>query len=151
MQNYFASNSLIQKLFVIPSILFVFGCATISSFDQQAYMQSTSIKVDALNMMDSATGRYQLQQAQVMQVMTAVNKAYAYEKNRPKNTITVKMWSLLKDTTGHLLGGFIKRWQREGSLDTTFIRDAKVLVEQSFDQIAQLESGKIKSSQINNQ
>lgn len=124
--------------------LWLTACATISKFDQYAYMQTTSLKVDALALMGRAGESYGLHQQDVAQVKTALDKMYEYEKNRPKNEITEKMWSVLTDTTGHLYGGFIKRWQKEDKLDTAFIRISKDLVGRSFDQISGLESGKIK-------
>jgi hypothetical protein len=123
------------------------GCATISRYDQYAYSQAISIKVDALNLMDSATGSYQQHKPAVSDIMTTMQKIYEYEKNRPKNTISEKMWSMMRDTSGHLYGGFIKRWQKENSLDQVFIQESKRLIGQSFDQISQLESGKIKPAQ----
>ncbi len=120
------------------------ACATISKFDQYAYTQATSLKVDALAVMGRANESYSLHQAEVAQVKTSLDKMYEYEKNRPKNIITQKMWTVLTDSTGHLYGGFIKRWQKEDKLDTAFIRISKDLVGQSFDQISGMESGKIK-------
>lgn len=127
------------------------ACSTISRFDQYAYNQATSIKVDALSVMDSATEDYRQHQSSVAGITTAINKIYEYEKNRPKNTVSEKMWALLRDSAGPLYGGFIKRWQREGKLDAVFIQESKRLIGDSFDQIAQLESGKIKAVQGPNQ
>ena len=39
-------------------ILTITQCASISSFDQHAYVQTTSVKVDAMNVMDLATEDY---------------------------------------------------------------------------------------------
>ena len=127
--------------------LLLTACSTISKFDQYAYTQSTSLKVDALSTLRHATESYPLHQQEVMKVKTSLDKMFEYEKNRPKNTVTVKMWSVLIDSTGNLYGGFIKRWQTEGTLDTAFIRISGDVISQSFDQISQLESGKIRSSQ----
>jgi hypothetical protein len=122
------------------------SCATISRFDQYAYAQTTSLKVDALSLMGSATDSFPVHAAEAAQVQTTLNKLVEYEKNRPKNAITEKMWSLMSDSTGHLYAGFMSRWEKEGRLDTAFIRISKDLVGQSFDQISQLESGKIRSA-----
>jgi hypothetical protein len=147
MKNYNQYNPIYRSGWIILCCL-IASCTTISLFDQQAYSMTTSLKVDALNLMDSAISSCQLHQAQVQQLTTALAKTFEYEKHRPQNGITVTMWAMLTDTSGHLLGGFIKRWQRQDTLDEAFIRDAKSLVAASFDQIAQLESGKIKRSQI---
>lgn len=144
--------SIRKKAFTTVVVLGILltACATISRFDQYAYTQATSIKVDALNLMSRATDDYALHTADVAAVQTTINKMFEYEKNRPKNEISEKMWAILKDSTGQLFGGFIKRWQREGKLDAAFVKESQHLISDSFDQILQLESGKIKPTKIGN-
>jgi hypothetical protein len=124
------------------------GCATISSFDQYAYIQSTSLKVDALNMMDLAQNNFSTNEKAVLEFQTKMQKAYEYEKNRPKNEITVRQWDLLMDTTGHLLGGFIERWKKEQKLNSAYITEKKKQVSTAFDLISGLESKKINPTNI---
>jgi len=134
------------SLFIVFSIFY--GCATISNFDQYAYTQATSIKVDAINTMDFATDNYNNHAQEVAKVQTEMQKIYEYEKNRPKNSITTKMWEKMIDTSGHLYGGFLGYWKSKGKLSPAFIDNEKDLIASSFDQIAQLESKKIKQSSI---
>jgi len=54
------------------------------------------------------------------------------------------MWDLLLNTDGHLLGGFLKRWEDKSVLGVTFVNEEKKIISDAFDQIAGLESGKIK-------
>jgi len=125
------------------------GCSlftpTISSYDQYAYTQTTSLKVDVLNMMDSAADDYQSHIRSITIIKTNIQKLYEYEKNLPKNDITLKQWQILTDTTGHLFGGFMIRWRNEKKLHKGFINDEKQTISDAFDQIAELESKKIKS------
>jgi hypothetical protein len=123
----------------------VFGCATVSSFDQYAYTQTTSLKVDALNTMELATTDFASNEKAVQELQTNLQKVYEYEKNRPKNEITLKMWDVILNPDGHLLGGFIKRWKNEKKLNAVFIQEEKKMVGEAFDQIAGLESHKIKT------
>lgn len=127
------------------------ACSTISRFDQYAYTQTTSLKVDAMNMMGHANEPYTSHTKEVADLQTAIDKVFEYEKNRPRNAISEKMWMVLKDSTGHLYGGFMKRWEKKGNLDMAFIKEEQGLVGAAFDQISQLESGKIKSSEVANQ
>jgi len=145
--KYFMSTKFIVTLAILALVLY--SCSTIAKFDQYAYSQTTSLKVDAINIMGHASDKYNLHAAEVTNLQTSLNKMYEYERNRPKNEISQKMWTILIDSTGNLYGGFIKRWQKEGTLDTAFIRASQTMIGQSFDQISQLESGKIKPSQIN--
>lgn len=137
-----------RSLALIVILLSFTNCVSISSFDQYAYAQTTSAKVDGLNIMDQAAEDFNTHQASVQAYQTQLQKIYEYEKNRPKNEITIKLWDLLLDPNGHLLGGFIVRWEKEKKLSATFIAEEKKLVDKAFDQIAGLESKKIKSSDI---
>ena len=61
------SRSLASILLI--SALFAFhGCATISPFDQYAYSQTTSVKVEALNVMDQAMNDYASHENEVKDV-----------------------------------------------------------------------------------
>lgn len=122
----------------------------ISPYDQYAYIQATSLKVDALNLMDSATDSVQLHEKDINTIVTNLQKIYEYEKNRPKDTATTSQWKLMIDTSGHLFGGFITRWKKEKVLRKAYVEDKKIQIGFCFDQISELESKKIKPSQISN-
>jgi hypothetical protein len=126
-----------------------YSCASISVFDQHAYTQTTSIKVDALNVMTLATEDYASYTQKVQDLEVSLQKVYEYEKNRPKNEFSIKLWNLLLNKEGHLLGGFIERWKKEGKLNAAFILNSKEQVSEAFDIIAGLESHKIKESDVN--
>lgn len=140
------SSTLFRSLTLLILLVSFLGCASISPFDQYAYTQTTSLKVDVLNTMDLAVNEYKTQEATVQELQTKLQKVYEYEKNRPKNEITFIMWGVLINTDGHLVGGFLKRWKNEGKLSKTFIDNDKKIVSDAFDQIAGLESHKIKTA-----
>jgi len=142
-----------ERFFVFLFSIVLFGCKPlISLYDQYAYTQTTSIKVDVLNVMDLASEDFQLHQKEVDNIQTSIRKIYEYDKNRPRNAIITKMWQKIIDTSGHLFGGFIKRWKNEKKLSKIFIDDAKnSIVGPAFDQVAELESKKSKPSQITTQ
>jgi hypothetical protein len=140
-------NSIIAVAMIVLMLPNV-SCVSISSFDQYAYAQTTSIKVDGMNLMDLAKEDFSKNESSVVEFQTKLKKVYEYEKNRPKNEISIKLWDKLLDPEGHLLGGFINRWEKEKKLNEAFITEEKKLVDKAFDQIAGLESKKIKSSDI---
>ena len=82
----------------------------------------------------------------MQELQTNLQKIYEYEKNRPKNEINIQLWNKILDANGHLLGEFLKRWQNEKKLNAVFVQEEKKIVGEAFDQIAGLESHKIKSS-----
>ena len=136
-----------KKLLVSISIIIcLVSCApTLSLYDQYAYTQTTSVKVDVLDVMSLATEGYSSHQKDVSALTTEIQKLYEYDKGRAKNELTIKQWNLLTDSTGHLLGGFLKLWKSKGTLSPTFINDSKANVVLTFDEIIKLELGKNKS------
>lgn len=141
-----------EKIYYNIAMMFVIltfcSCASISKFDQYAYAQTTSIKVDALTVMSLATDDYFSCSNKVQDLEVNLQKVYEYEKNRPKNEITIKLWDKLLAKNGHLLGGFIERWKKDKTLNGAFISESKEQVSEAFDQISGLESKKIKVSDI---
>jgi hypothetical protein len=121
------------------------SCSTISLFDQHAYETSTSIKVDVLNLMDKATDEYSAKQEEIREIEIKIDKAYEYEKGRPKNSISVKMWEKIKDPYGGLFGEFLKYWQNQGKLSSVYITEKKKIISDAFDDVIELESKKIKA------
>jgi hypothetical protein len=150
----FSKNNMVKdisknSLRVVFAIITLCGCnlftPAISSFDHYSYVHTTSIKVDALNLIDMATDSFQLHEKEIKNIQSDIQKIKEYEKHRPKNDITIKLWEVLTDTNGNLLGKFVIRWQRERILKLVYVQEKRKQISLAFDQIAELESGKIKS------
>ncbi|WPU92009.1 hypothetical protein SNE25_22070 [Mucilaginibacter sabulilitoris] len=134
-------------LILLPCLLL--GCNSLTAtFDQTAYTQVTSLKVDALDVMDKATENYTTHEAEVKTLQLKIDKAIEYDTHRPNNQVTNKLWTILNNPQGNLLGGFLARWKKDGTCGATFIQEEKQLVGKAFDQIAELESKKIKPSDV---
>jgi hypothetical protein len=129
------------------TVLFVCAfaaCSTISTYDQTAYLQAVNTKVDALALMTKAVESYTNHQNEVTEFVLELDKTYEYERGRPLNVDTIKQWDILRDPNGDLLGGFLKEWKEEGKLLPVYVERKKTQIGTAFDQIIQLESGKIK-------
>ena len=125
------------------------SCANLQSlYSEQAYRQAVSLKVESLEMLDNATEAYTTHEKEVRLLQTKLQKAYQYALGRPNNEISARQWEILIDPDRNLLGGFIERWKQQGSISVTFINENKGLISDSFDTIIQLESGKIKPSDL---
>lgn len=120
------------------------GCATISTFDQTAYDKTTGAKAEALMLMGKATDSYSSHTAEIQSVNLSIDKAYEYDRGRPLNQETVKMWEILRDPDRHLYGGFIRRWREKGALRPAYRDEKKKDIAEAFDQISGLEIGKRK-------
>jgi hypothetical protein len=131
----------------LTTACFWLGCApTIAVYDQYSYTQATSVKVDALNVVAMAAEDYVTHLKDVTALKVEMQKIYEYDKNLPKNVITTKQWEIIIDSSGHSMGGFLSRWQKEGKLGNAFVTDKAKQIGLDFDQIILLEAAKIKSS-----
>ena len=135
---------------LLPSLCLIAlaSCSTISTYDQAAYEHATSAKVDTLALMDKATESYSAHEKEITAIRTELEKAYEYDLGRPLNKITFAQWVILLDHERNLIGGFLKMWQSQGSLGTTFVTEKKKQIALAFDKIIGLESGKIKPSEV---
>ncbi len=98
--------------------------------------------------MDKATSGYDEHQKEIEALVNELDKAYEYDRGRQLNKITVAQWDILRDPNRNLVGGFLKIWKAKGSLSATFIAEKKKQIGDAFDQIIQLESGKLKSTKV---
>lgn len=114
----------------------------ISEFNARAYEQATSLKVEALALMDAATRPYSEHAEAVQQLKTDLQKAYEFAKGRPNNEISARQWRILIDAERDLLGGFLADWQEQSSFSSAFVDEKKTQVARAFDTIIELESGK---------
>jgi len=137
-----SSLALLTRSFSLLATLLLAGCATISSFDQAAYDKTTSAKAEALALMDKATRSYSSQLGNIEQVSLTIDKAYEYDRGRTLNIETIKQWEILRDPSGNLYGGFLRRWREKGSLKPDAIAIKKPDIAQAFDEITGLEIGK---------
>lgn len=136
---------------VLTSLLILAGtmCApTISRFNQHAYVQATSLKVDALMLMEKGTEDFEKHREEVTQLRSDLQKMVEFERNRLHNEVSLQMWELLTNPEENLLGGFLKRWEEKGPVSAYYIQEKKKQVGFAFDQIAQLESKKIKPENV---
>lgn len=117
-------------------------------FSEQAYQQAVSLKVESLALMDNATDDYSMHQSEIDRLNQELQKAYQYALGRPNNDTTISQWEILLDPQRNLLGGFLARWENEGSMSELFIGENKQIISDAFDTIIELESGKRKPSDV---
>ena len=143
-----AMNAGICKPYAIAlSCLFLAaGCSTIATYDQVAYEHATNAKVDTLALMDKATSPYGDHIKDIEAVQLELAKAAEYDNGRPLNHYTIELWNTLRGQNG-ILNRFLVSWKKSGTLNSAFIDDKKAHVAREFDDIIQLESGKIKTPQ----
>ena len=134
-----------KYLFSFFLIIVLQQCAPhIAPYNQRAYENATSLKVETVMLVNKGTESYLLYEDQVEQVELKLNQAYEYVKGIPKNDLSAKQWQILIDPEGNLAGGYFKRWAEKDSLSAVFVKEAAKLISSGFDKIIELEAAKIK-------
>jgi hypothetical protein len=136
---------------IISALVFsltIWSCSSISVFSPEAYKQAVDLKVESLELMSFATSPYEDNEESVTYLKTELRKAYEFALGRPNNELSTEQWKILINEEGNLLGGFLKRWEAEGTLSEMFVTEMQILVSDAFDTIIGLESGKIDPSEL---
>lgn len=117
---------------------------TIALFDQRSYENATSLKAEALGVMDRAGEPFAEYEDEVRRLMTRVEAAYEYAKGVPKNGPSAEQWEILRARDGALLWGFFNLWERNGTLLQGDVEANRKNVADAFDSIIRLEAEKIR-------
>ena len=133
-----------------PFFILVFITAFLSScsilktapYDQYSFQKTIELKIDANQLIEKAEGSYQENINEIEELHNEIAKIVEYEKYKPNNEITYKMWLLLADQDKNLLAGFLKRWKEKGKLSPFFITEAKGQITEAFNLLLEYESKK---------
>jgi hypothetical protein len=134
-----------QVVMWLAALAFLSACSPIAAFSQPAYEQATSMKVEALAIMERATEPYVDHGQSVEALKINAEKAHEYARGRPENEETAQLREIIEDPSRNPLGGSLGRWEREGTLGVIFIQEAKCIVSDGFDAVIELGSGKRKT------
>lgn len=144
----FSSMQLFPRSIIAVLLIFIASlqaCTpSISLFSETAYQQAVELKILSLQMMDHANEPFEDHRDDIRALRLKLLKAYEFAKGRPDNEFTTEQWELMIDPEQHMIGGFLTRWELEGTLSETFIAEAKGTIAEGFDTIIGLESGKIR-------
>jgi hypothetical protein len=132
------------SLFLFLCLVLMNCSPTIAFYDQYAFTQATSLKVDLQNLVqESGTVSFPEAKADIDKVNVALQKAYEYSKGRSKNTLSTDQYLILL-SDNHLYKTFLKTWSSQGKLSLVGASEISDKIGQLMDQIIQLESGKRK-------
>jgi hypothetical protein len=128
------------------------ACSTFKTaiYDHYSYQKTVEIKIDAINLMGKATSPYNENLKEIGELGLEIEKIIEYEKNKPDNEITYKMWQLLADPEKKLLFGFFKEWKERDesqTLNPVFIMEAKKQLTEAFDLLIAYETKKDKTTE----
>lgn len=124
--------------------VFFFSCSVLKTapYDQYSFQKAVEIKIDASHLIEKAENPYQENISDIQKLKNEITKIVEYEKYKPNNEITYKMWLLLADENKNLLAGFLNRWEEKNTLSSFFITEAKGQITEAFDLLIQYEGKK---------
>lgn len=143
------SKLIARFLYSFLFLVLLSGCnRLIAPYDQYAYAQTTALKVDVLNLIDKSTEPYTQHEKEAEEVVSKLMKIIEYEKHRPNDGITVRMWNKMIDDTKQkgIIGSYLQSWKTSGQKSKVLINEYKPQVGEGFDKISELEAKKIKAS-----
>jgi len=114
----------------------------IGAYSPRAYEFATSLKARTLALTAHAGDPYARHEAAAEQLAVDLQRAYEYARGVPRNGVSTRQWKLLVDPDGALLGRFLARWRREGTLDPAFVTESRRIFADAFDEIICLEANK---------
>jgi hypothetical protein len=134
-----------KKIYWVFLLVLSIGCKpTIALYDQYAYTQATSLKVDMQNLaLESQNVNYNEATADINKVNTDLQKAYEYNKGRDLNSLSTKQYEILL-SENDFYKQFLNNWKSSGKESATFAQNVSDKIGQLMDQIIKLENGKNK-------
>ena len=123
---------------------FLSSCSILKTapYDQYSFQKTIEIKIDANQLIEKAENSYQDNIKEIEELQNEITKIVEYEKYKPNNEITYKMWLLLSDKNKNLLAGFLKRWKEKDKLSPFFITEAKGQITEALNLLLEYESKK---------
>lgn len=127
---------------LLASVLMLAGCAISPPFDAGALNQAKSLRASSLALMGKATEPFANHASEVTQLRSQLDQAVVASSARSRNKSVTKQWEILAAPQGHLLGGFLSRWQSSTTLGAGFITESQNLVGEGFDKIIAVEEAR---------
>lgn len=123
---------------------FLSSCSILKTapYDQYSFQKTIEIKIDANQLIEKAENSYQDNIKEIEELQNEIAKIVEYEKYKPNNEITYKMWLLLSDKNKNLLAGFLKRWKEKDKLSPFFITEAKGQITEALNLLLEYENKK---------
>ena len=139
-------SSVLGAMVLIPLLILSLGCAsTIANYDQVAYENATSLKVETLALMDRAGDPYDHHATDIADLSMRLQKAKEYAQGFQHNEDVITQWTTLVGDSG-ILGRFFNEWHSQPISPPAYLQDKKERVASAFDKIIALEGRKNKAT-----
>lgn len=126
---------------LLLTLLVATGCA-LTPYSQQSVNIAGSLRDQSTALIAKAIEPFENHRDSVMALRTRLLNQLSAERNRKDNSESVAQWGLLADAQGSLLGGFLTRWEQQGTLGQLFINAKRTQVVTAFRIIIETEEAK---------
>jgi hypothetical protein len=133
---------------VMFAFLFYFGCNYIAPYNQHAYEQTTSLKVEALSLVAKANEPYSNHEKEIQQLKLKMLKAHEYARGIPRNLEVTEQWAILINPAGKSMFGFLDFWEKNNRMSALFTEEYKKEIKKHFNAIIELEAAKMPSEDL---
>jgi hypothetical protein len=128
---------------LLLAVLLLSGCGRlIADYSLDAYKNATTLKAEALAMVDKSNESYGKHAKDVDALNVKIDAAYEFAAGIPDNQLSARQWAIIKDPDLHLYGGYVKFWKTHGPVSAFFRAGAKKNIGEAFDEIICLEVNK---------
>lgn len=132
-----------KNLFIlIVCLLVLTSCAP--TYSPYLYDQTSELKTQSLLLMDKATEPFSKYETKINLLKSDLESVSRQEQLRKSNQAKIKQWNLLLNPQGHLLYGFLHKWQQDTILSETFVNLERKLVGESFELLRETEKMRLK-------
>jgi hypothetical protein len=137
-----------MKITTLPQMVFCLLCCLMAActpvYSPYVYDQTAELKTQSMSLLDKANEPYDKQLKKIQQLQDELESIRMQETMRKRNSLKVKQWNAMLDTTGYLLNGTLTKWQRDTVLTETFLSLQRKLVGEAFELMQETEKQRLK-------
>ena len=136
----------VKKSGVVLALLLASGaCRIAAPYDAISYKNATDLKAQSRLLIKKSNMSAGNHQTKIDDLRLKLHQALEYErgKGRP-NAETVRLWEILVDPDGNMMGGFLKLWEEKRTVSPAFAREFETVSAEAFDKIIELEHEKVR-------
>lgn len=111
-------------------------------YDAAAHQRAIDLKAAALGLMANSGDSFSRHRENVAAIGAKIEEAYTLSAAAPENQAVASAWAAMKDPSGNLFGGYMRRWQASGAVDQATREAETTRITTHFDYILCLEAAK---------
>jgi hypothetical protein len=129
-------------LVVVGFLLAACTSLPVGEYSLQAYENATTLKAETLALVAKSGQPFSANREAVEALSVKIDAAYEFAAGTSKDSPSALQWQLMRDPNVNLFGGFVRYWQKRGTLKPTMRQQTADQMSAAFDHIICLEANK---------